>query len=391
VRENYGGFGSERQHTIYAAGAGGQKPSLPVSPERLEAEATGMLRPEVADYVGGGAGAEDTMRANRAEFDRWHLVPRMLRDVHERDTRVDLFGTAVPAPVLLAPVGALTAVRDQGELAVARAAAELGVPIVVSTLTTATLEEIAVAAGDAPRWFQLYWGPDPELNFSLVTRAEAAGYSAIVVTLDTRMLAWRERDLARGYLPFLTGLGIGNYLSDPVFRSRLEHPPEEDPAAAVRTAAAQIGDPAFGWRELRFLADRVHVPLVAKGILHPADATEAMEAGANGIIVSNHGGRQVGGSIPALRALPGVVAETGGRVPILFDSGIRRGSDALKAIALGARAVLVGRPYVWGLAIDGEDGVRAVVENLLADLDLTMAELGCAKVSELTREFLVPA
>ncbi len=391
VRANYGGFGSERQHAIYAAGAEGQKPALPVSPERLESEAVGMLRPEVADYVNGGAGAEDTMRANRAEFDRWHLVPRMLRDVHERDTRVDLFGTTVPAPLLLAPIGGLTTVRDQGELSVARAAASLGIPIVAGTLTTATLEEIAAAGGEAPRWFQLYWGPDPELNLSLVARAEAAGYSAIVVTLDTRMLAWRERDLARGYLPFLTGAGIGNYLSDPVFRSRLERPPEEDPAAAVRRAVAQIGDPSFGWRELRFLAERVRVPLVVKGVLHPADATEAMDAGANGIIVSNHGGRQVGGSIPALRALPSVVAETGGRMPVLFDSGIRRGSDAIKALALGARAVLVGRPYVWGLAIDGEAGVRAVVENLLADLDLTMAEVGCAKVGELTRELLSPA
>jgi lactate 2-monooxygenase len=390
VRENYGGFGSERQRAIYAAGAEGQKPTLPVSPERLESEAVGMMRPEVADYVGGGAGSEDTLRVNRAEFDRWHLVPRMLRDVHERDTRVDLFGNLLPAPLLLAPVGGLTTVRDQGELAVARAAGALGIPFVASTLTTATLEEIATAAGDGPRWFQLYWGPDPELNLSLVARAEAAGYSAIVVTLDTRMLAWRERDLARGYLPFGTGAGIGNYLADPVFRSRLERPPEEDLPAAIARAVAQIGDPSFGWRDLRFLADRVRVPLVVKGILHPGDATEATEAGANGIIVSNHGGRQVGGSIPALRALPPVVAEVGGRTPVLFDSGIRRGSDALKALALGARAVLLGRPYVWGLAIDGETGVRTVVENLLADLDLTMAEVGCAKVSELSRELLAP-
>jgi lactate 2-monooxygenase len=224
-----------------------------------------------------------------------------------------------------------------------------------------------------------------------VNRAEAAGYSALVVTLDTRLLAWRERDLARGYLPFLTGAGIGNYLTDPVFRSRLERSPEEDPAGAVRRAVQQIGDPAFGWNDLRSLAERVRVPLVVKGVLHPGDATEAMESGANGIIVSNHGGRQVGGSVPALRALPAVVAEVGGRAPVLFDSGIRRGSDLVKALALGARAVLVGRPYVWGLAVDGEAGVRSVLENLLADLDLTMAELGCARLEELTRELLAPA
>jgi lactate 2-monooxygenase len=391
VRDDYGGFGSERQAAIYAAGAQGQRPALPVSPERLESEGMATMRPEVADYVSGGAGGEETLRSNRAEFDRWHLVPRMLRDVRARSTCVELFGRTIPAPVLLAPVGGLATVRDEGELAVARAAASLGVPMVASTLSSATLEEIATACGDAPHWFQLYWGPDPELNLSLVNRADAAGYSALVVTLDTRMLAWRERDLARGYLPFLTGAGVGNYLSDPVFRSRLERPPEEDPAAAIRRAAGQIGDPSFGWNDLRSLADRVRVPLLVKGVLHRGDATEALEAGANGLIVSNHGGRQVGGSVPALRALPGIVEEVGTRTPVLFDSGIRRGSDAIKALALGARAVLVGRPYVWGLALDGEAGVRTVVENLLADLDLTMAEVGCAKLDQLTRELLAPA
>jgi lactate 2-monooxygenase len=391
MREQYGGFGAERQSAIYTAGVGGQAPSLPITPEVLETEAMRVLRPEVADYVAGGAGSEDTLRANRAEFERWHLVPRMLRDIHDRDTRVELFGATLPAPLLLAPVGALAAVRDEGELAVARAATALGIPFVVSTLSSVPIEQIAATAGSGHRWFQLYWGPDPELNLSLVQRAEAAGFGAIVVTIDTRLLAWRERDLTHGYLPFLAGVGIGNYLSDPVFRSRLARPPEEDPAAAVRRAVAQIGDPSFTWKQLRFLADRVRVPLVVKGILHPQDANEATEAGANGIIVSNHGGRQVGGSVPSLRALPAVVAEAGGRTPVLFDSGIRRGADVVKALALGARAVLVGRPYVWGLAMDGEHGVGEVLENLLADLDLTMAEVGCARVADLTRELLAPA
>jgi lactate 2-monooxygenase len=391
VRENYGGFGPERQRTIYDAGAAGQPPSIPVDPDRLAIEAVRTLRAEVADYVSGGAGAEDTLDANRLEFGRWHLVPRMLTDVHERDLRVDLFGRSIPAPVLLGPVGGLTTVHEEGDLAVARAAAGLGVPVVLSTLTTATLEQVAEVSGTAPRWFQLYWGPDPELNLSLVQRAENAGYSAVVVTVDLKLLAWRERDLARGYLPFMTGAGIANYLKDPVFRSRLERPPEDDPAAALRQALAQIGDPSFTWKELRFLAERVRVPLIVKGILHPRDANEATEAGANGLIVSNHGGRQVGGSLPALRALPAVVAEAGGRTPVLFDSGVRRGADALKAIALGAQAVLLGRPYVWGLALDGEHGVREVVENFLADLDLTMAEIGCARLRDLTREFLAPA
>jgi lactate 2-monooxygenase len=391
MRENYGGFGTERQAAIYVAGATGQAPHLPISPEKLEADASRAMTPEAADYVSGGAGSEATVRANIAEFDRWHLVPRMLVDVHERDTRVELFGQLLPAPVLLAPVGALSVVRPDAELDVARAAASLGLPLVASTLTTHTLEEIAAAAGAGPRWFQLYWGPDRDLDLSLVQRAEAAGYSAIVVTLDTRILGWRERDLGRGYLPFLSGAGIGNYLSDPVFRGHLERPADDDPIGAVRAAVGAIGDPAFGWSDVRFLCERARVPVLVKGILHPQDAVDAMEAGANGLIVSNHGGRQVDGSLPALRALPGVAAEVGGRVPVLFDGGIRRGADVVKALALGARAVLLGRPYVWGLALDGEQGAREVAENLLADLDLTLALSGNPRVDALSRDAVAPA
>jgi lactate 2-monooxygenase len=391
MRENYGGFGTERQAEIYRRGAAGEAPAIPLSPSRLEEVAARFLGPPVADYVAGGAGGEEPVRANVAEFARWHIVPRMLRDVHERDTRLELFGQNLPAPVLLAPIGALGAVRPDAELEVARAAAAMGVPFVTSTLTSHTLEEIAAAAGSSPRWFQLYWGPDPELNMSLVGRAEKAGYSALVVTIDTRILGWRERDLARGYLPFLAGVGLGNYLADPVFRSRLERTPEEDPAGALRHAVAQFGDPAFSWADLRSLCERARVPVVVKGILHPQDAVEAVESGANGLIVSNHGGRQVGGGVPALRALPSVVEEVRGQVPVLFDSGIRRGADIVKAIALGARAVLVGRPYVWGLALGGEDGVRGVVEHLLADFDVTMANAGCSRVAELTRDLVAPA
>ena len=390
MRDNYGGFGSERQAAIYVTGATGEAPALPVSPEKLEAEAVRALSPEAFDYVAGGAGSESTVKANLEEFGRWQIVPRMLRSVSDRDTRSELFGQTLAAPVILAPVGALGIVRADGELAVARAASSLGIPFVASTLTTAPLEEIAAAAGEGPRWFQLYWGPDRDVNLSLVARAEKAGYGAIVLTLDTRLLGWRERDLTRGYLPFLTGAGIGNYLSDPVFRSRLPRPPEEDPVDAVRKAVAQMNDPAFGWSDVRFLTDRANVPILVKGVLHPQDAVEAMEAGANGIVVSNHGGRQLDGGVPALRALPAVVAEVGRRLPVLFDSGVRRGADAIKAIALGAQAVLLGRPYVWGLALDGEKGVVSVLENFLADLDLTLALCGVARIADVTRELLTP-
>jgi lactate 2-monooxygenase len=388
MRENYGGFGPERQAAIYIAGAAGHPPLGPLSPERLEAAAASVLSPEAYDYIAGGAGGERTSRANISEFDRWFIVPRMLTDVHERDLRVELLGQTLPAPVLLAPVGALSIVRPDAELSVARAAAATNIPMIVSTLSSHTLEEIATAMGTANRWFQLYWGPDRDVNLSLVQRAEKAGYSALVVTLDTRILGWRERDLERGYLPFLGGVGIANYLSDPVVRSHLAKIPEEDIGEAVRHAVGLFGDPTFAWSDIRFLSERTRLPIVVKGILHPQDAVEAMEAGANGLIVSNHGGRQLDGSIPSLRALPAVVAEAGRRVPVLFDGGLRRGSDALKAIALGAQGVLLGRPYVWGLAARGEDGVREVVENFLGDFDTTMAVSGHAKLSELTVEVL---
>jgi len=389
--DNYGGFGPARQTSIYLSGLAGQPPAVPVSIDRLESEAQRVLTPAAFDYVSGGAGGERTARHNIAEFDRWHLVPRMLRDVHERDTRVELFGSAMPAPLLLAPIGALDIVRPDGDLAVARACVATGVPMVASTLTTHSLEELATVLGSTPHWFQLYWGPDRDLNLSLVQRAEKAGYSALVLTLDTRIIGWRNRDLTRGYLPFLGGVGLANYFSDPVFRSRLAKPPEEDLPSAVLHALRTFGDPTFSWADVRFLSERTAMPIVVKGILHPQDAVEAMEAGANGLIVSNHGGRQVDGSLPALRALPGVLAEAGQRIPVLYDGGIRHGSDIAKALALGARAVLLGRPYAWGLAVGGETGVREVIENLLADFDLTLALCGLTKPTDLTSDAVVAA
>jgi lactate 2-monooxygenase len=391
MRTNYGGFGSERQGAIYARRAQGKLPSVPLTAESLEAAAAKTLTPEAFDYVAGGAGTESTLRANLTEFQRWLLVPRMMRDLRERDTRVELFGLQLPAPVLFAPVGALGIVHPEAELALARASVSTGVPMVASTLTSPSLEEIGSSMGSATRWFQLYWGPDRDVNLSLVQRAERAGYTALVVTLDTRLLGWRSRDLERAYLPFLGGIGLGNYLSDPVFLAKLARPPEEDIAAAVGAALGSLGDPSFAWGDVRFLSERTTLPIVVKGVLHPQDAVDAMEAGANGLIVSNHGGRQVDGSIPALRALPGVVAEAGGRVPVLFDSGIRSGPDIAKALALGAQAVLVGRPYVWGLALKGEEGARQVIEDLLAELDLTLALAGVSKLSELTRDLLQAA
>jgi len=377
--------GVERQLAIYQAGMMGSKPTVPVSPDLLEQKAKDALEPRAYDYVAGAAGGEQTARANREAFYGWRIVPRMLRDVSQRDLSVELLGRKLPAPVLLGPVGVQGIIHSEAELATARAAASLGVPSVLSTLSSKPLEQVAQACGDGPRWFQLYWTTHPELTASLLRRAEAAGYSALVVTLDTSILGWRERDLQHPYLPFLLGEGLANFFTDPVFRSLLPKPPQEDPVAAIRLWGGICSHTALTWKDLNFLRQHTRMPILLKGILHVEDAERALASGVDGLIVSNHGGRQVDGAVAALDALPAVVHAVRGRVPVLFDSGIRRGADAVKALALGARAVLLGRLYIWGLAAGGEQGVRETLLNFLADLDLTLALSGyccCAELNE---------
>jgi lactate 2-monooxygenase len=383
--------GLERELEIYQLGLAGQKLAIPVPLDALEAKAKEMLEPRAYDYVAGGAGGEMTMRANREAFYRWRIVPRMLRNVSERDMSVEVLGAKLPAPLILGPVGVQGIIHADAELATARAASSLGLPFVLSTVCSRTMEQIAEAAGAGPRWFQLYWGKSPELTASLLSRAERAGYSALVVTLDTSMLGWRERDLERGYLPFLFAEGVANYFSDPVFRGMLKQPPEENPGEAVRLWASLFSNTALTWDDLGWLLKHTKMPILLKGILHAEDAKRALDAGMDGVIVSNHGGRQVDGGIAALDALPAVVKATEGQMPVLFDSGIRRGADIMKALALGAQAVLIGRLYIWGLAVAGEAGVRDAVQNLLADFDLTMALSGVASLKGLTPEILAGA
>jgi isopentenyl diphosphate isomerase/L-lactate dehydrogenase-like FMN-dependent dehydrogenase len=361
---------------------------LPLSAEELEQRAREVLPPEAYTYVAGGAGGEDTVRANRAAFGRWRIVPRFLRDVARRDLGVEVLGQRLAAPVLLAPIGVQGMLHPEAERAVARAARAVGVPLVLSTVSSTPLETVAEVLGDVPHWFQLYWPRDPDLAASLVTRAERAGYTAVVVTLDTYLLGWRERDLQLGWLPFLQGLGLANYLSDPVFRAALPVPPEQDPQPAVRYFFQVVTNPALTWKDLAFLRRHTRLPILLKGILHPDDARQALDHGVEGVIVSNHGGRQVDGAIAALDALPGVVQAVGGRLAVLFDSGIRRGADVFKALALGAQAVLLGRPYCYGLAAAGEEGVREVLQNLLADTELTLGLAGCASWAEVGRDNL---
>lgn len=380
-----------RQTDIYLKGLAGQRPTIPISFEALEARARERMSPEAYGYVAGAAGSESTMAANSEAFARWRIVPRMMRDITTRDLTVEVLGQRFAAPIMLAPIGVLSIAHPEAEIAVARAAASLGVPFMLSTAATKPMEAVAQAAGDTPRWFQLYWGNDPAVAASMVRRAEAAGYGAIVVTLDTKMLSWRERDLQNAYLPFLLGEGLGNYFSDPVFRQSLAQPIEENPQAAIMRWTQIFSDPAHTWDDLVTLREHTRLPILVKGVLHPDDARRALDAGAAGVVVSNHGGRQLDGAIAALDALPGVVAAIGARAPVLFDSGIRRGADIVKALALGAKMTLVGRPYAYGLALGGEAGVREVVLNLLADLDVTLALSGCRSLTELSPELLVRA
>lgn len=383
--------GLARELQIYQLAAGASKLSIPAMLSLLEQKAKEKLDARAYDYVAGGAGGENTMRANLDAFYRWRIVPRMFRDVSVTNITTELFGTKLPAPILLGPVGVQGIVHPEAELATGRAAAALGLPFVLSTVSSQPMEKVAEAMGAQPRWFQLYWGKNHELTASMLRRAEKAGYTALVVTLDTSMLGWRERDLEHGYLPFFSGEGLANYFTDPVFRAALRDSPEKDPATAVQLWASIFTNTTLTWKDLAFLRQHTTLPIVLKGILHRDDAAHAVDCGVDGVIVSNHGGRQVDGAIAALDALPAVVKGVNGRIPVLFDSGIRRGSDVMKALALGARAVLIARLYIWGLAVAGESGVRDAILNLLADFELSMALSGFTSPQEITSSILQPS
>ena len=374
------------QYEIYLEGMTGKTPDFPFELSELERRFEEEVDPVPRDYVSAGAGSEDTMRENLEAFRRWRIVPKMLTNVETRDLSTSVLGTAMPAPVMLAPIGGIQSLlHEDGEVAVARVAAELGVPMVLSTVSSKTLEEVAETLGDVPRWFQLYWPNDDAFTKSLLQRAEDAGYRAIVVTLDTRILAWRPRDLRNAYLPFFRGDSIANYLSDPVFRAGLEKPPEEDMQAAVFKWMSTFAYASTTWESLQFLRDTTELPIVLKGIVHPEDASRAVEAGVDGIIVSNHGGRQVDGSIATLDALTVLKQAVPEDFPVLLDSGIRTGADVFKALALGASAVLLGRPYIWALGVGGEDGVRQLLRGFLADVDLTLALGGYSSFDEVDK------
>ena len=378
------------QFEIYLDGLTGERPSLPMSHADLERSAEDAMSAELWSYVAGGAGDERTQRANASAFDRWGLMPRMLTGAAaRRDLTVELFGRRLPTPLMLAPVGVigLCEPAGHGDLTTARAAAASGVPMIASTLSQDPMEEVAAALGDTPGWFQLYPSSDREVTESLVRRAAAAGFAAIVVTLDTLTLGWRPRDLALASFPQLKGLCLANYHSDPVFRSRLAAPPEDDPQAAVGHWATIFGDQRLSWDDLAWLRSLTSLPLLLKGICSPEDARRAVDGGVDGVYCSNHGGRQANGGLPALDCLADVV-DAAGDVPVVFDSGVRSGADVVKALALGARTVAVGRPYAYGLAVGGQAGIEHVLRCLLAEAELTMAIDGYPTVGSLTRDAL---
>ena len=364
------------QNEIYNAGLKGILPTFPVDFANLEKRAHEALGPMLTNYVAGGCGDEHTQDQNAAAFHHWGMVPRMMVDCTTRDRSIELFGYRYPTPRFMAPIGLNgEASQDRhGDMAAARASALTGVPFCASTLANDPLEDVKAACGDTPAWFQLYTPKNKELATSLIRRAEEAGYKALVVTLDTWVTGWRPRDLNASNFPQLRGKVLQNYFTDPVFRSLLARPPEEDPAAAIFTWAATFGQ-VLTWDDMAWFKSVTKLPIVLKGICHPDDARRAVDSGADAVYCSNHGGRQANGGIATIDLLEDVV-KAAGDTPVLFDSGIRSGTDAVKALAMGARAVGVGRPYTYGLALGGAEGAAWVLRSILAEADLLMAVNG---------------
>ncbi|MCF8587380.1 alpha-hydroxy-acid oxidizing protein [Gordonia liuliyuniae] len=423
MAENYG---RARQNEIYRAGVHGRTPSVPTDFATLEKRAKAKMSARGWAYIAGGAGEGRTMAANRAALDRWAIVPRMLRDTSDRNLEIELFGQTLPAPVLFSPVGAGALAHDRADIHIGHAAAELGLPYIFSNQGCAPMEDVAAemdsVSRGAPRWFQLYWSTDDRLVRSLVSRAEQSGAAAIAVTLDTTMLGWRPQDLNLGSLPFARAEGIDQYTSDPSFweivaerlKDAVSEKPEvsigaiktlfsiaknvpgdirrnltaPEPRAAVETFLDIYSRPTLSWTDIVTLRDMTSLPIVLKGVLHPDDARKAVDVGVDGIIVSNHGGRQVDGSISSADALVDVADAVEGRVKVLVDSGFYTGADVFKALALGADAVCIGRPHMYGLALAGAAGARDAVANIVAELDLTLGLSGQTDVRTLDRSVL---
>jgi len=416
--------GRRMQNLIYRAGLYGRRPRVPVNSTALQRAAAKKMSRRARGYIDGSAGSEATAAANRAAFDQWQLTPRVASPVTVRNTTIELLGEQLSSPFLLAPIGVAEMVHRSADLATAAAARTTGVPMTVSTQASVPMEKISTVLQGAPWFYQLYWGTSDDVAFSMVRRAERAGAAAIVVTLDTFMLGWRTRDLDNGFLPFAHGMGIGQYISDPEFAKLVEErvrtgttgnskaTPRPTPAAlralinmskrypgslrgnlrspypraAVETFLDTFSRTNLEWSDLARLGDITDLPIVIKGIQHPEDAQQAQRLGFDALWVSNHGGRQLDGATASLDALVAVRNAIGAAMPVIFDSGVRTATDAIKALALGASAVGIGRPYLYGLALDGAAGVASVLDYFRAELDISLGLIGVTDINDLSTE-----
>ncbi|KAI8944157.1 glycolate oxidase [Xylaria longipes] len=382
-------FGSY-QTEIYTQGIlHGIRPTVTTDPNKLRLQAKEAMREDAYNYIAGGAGEGATMDANRLAFRQWKIVPRMMRPNAPRDLKVSLFGELYDSPVLVAPIGVQEVYHRDKEIGTAAACAELNVPFIMSTASTSSMQEVAAAGGDHPRWFQLYWPMDDEITASILRTAKANGFKVLVVTVDAASMPWRPADLDKAYIPFISGYGNTVGLTDPVFRRKFAErsdgaTPEDSPVEAAKywLGEAYSGD-SHPWEHLEMIKQHWDGPIVIKGIQHPDDAVLALQHGVSGIVVSNHGGRQVDGAVGSLDMLPGIVEAVGDKMTVLFDSGIRTGADIIKALSLGAKAVLIGRPVMYGLGIAGKAGAKHVIASFLADLDGTMGMAGVKSVADL--------
>ncbi|KAF3924439.1 hypothetical protein AA313_de0208887 [Arthrobotrys entomopaga] len=367
------------QYQVYHNGMfKGELPSVSLDVGKLEEQARKCLGDHSASYIMGGAGELNTQKANRDAFSEWQLIPRPMINTSSRKLEIKLFDQIYPSPLIQAPIGVQSIFNPDGEKGLAEVCSALQIPFVLSTAASATIEEVASASGEnSPRWFQLYWPNDDDITLSILQRAQNAKYTVLVVTVDTWSAGWRPSDLDLGYLPLLNGVGDQIGFSDPVFRAKFKKmhniEVEDDiPLAShdwVKIILSGIPQP---WSRLSFLKKNWPGPVLVKGIQHPEDAKLAVQAACDGIIVSNHGGRQLDGAVGSLEMLPEIVKAVGDQTCVLFDSGIRTGPDILKAFCLGAKGVLIGRPAMYGYAVAGKDGAKEVLMGLLADLDRTM-------------------
>ncbi|KAI9744707.1 MAG: hypothetical protein M1818_001632 [Claussenomyces sp. TS43310] len=384
---------AEYQLKLYADGMLHQRyPLVTTNPNKLEEQARSKLLPTSYSYLAGGAGEGATMDANRLAFRQWKMIPRQLRPTAKRDISAELFGHKYSSPILMAPVGVQSIFHEDKETGLAEVCGEIGVPYILSTASTSSIEEVA-AASKGDLWFQLYWPISNDITQSLLRRAKATGYKVLVVTLDTWSLAWRPSDLDNAYVPFIKGIGNQIGFTDPVFRKNFADKHGGTPEDKLLEASQQWTSDAFpgvshSWEDIKLLRETWDGPIVLKGIQHVDDAKLALEHGCQGIVVSNHGGRQLDGAIGSLEVLPEIAEAVGDKMTVLFDSGIRTGVDIIKALALGAKAVLVGRPAIYGLAVAGKAGAKQVLQGMLADLDQSMGLAGIKDINGCNRSMI---